>query len=49
MVERISKFLRLIKLPNRTADHDNKALNDSSNPMKAFVEALIVDNATEFA
>jgi transposase, IS30 family len=49
MVERTSKFTKLVKVSHKTAEEVGQALIERLEPIKAFVHTLTADNGKEFA
>ena len=49
MVDRASKFTKLILVPNKTADMVTSAITSALEPLKPFVLTMTADNGKEFA
>src|SRR5271156_4848105 len=49
MVDRASKFTKLILVPNKTSDVVTSAITSALEPLKPFVLTMTADNGKEFA
>lgn len=49
MVDRASKFTKLVLVPNKTADIVTLAITEALDPLKPFVLTMTADNGKEFA